>query len=86
MEVRLGRGFHEARHGWSPAEGRDEEEVAAAEARDGALRSLACISRRRWLGFNQGFRGGAREVGGDCRAAEAESLCVALGRPIDPIM
>jgi hypothetical protein len=42
-ELRLGgRGFQDARRGWRPAEGRDEDEVEAA-ARDGALSSLACM-------------------------------------------
>jgi hypothetical protein len=42
-ELRIGgRGSHEARRGWRPAEGRDEDEVET-EARDGALSNLACM-------------------------------------------
>jgi hypothetical protein len=35
------RGFHDARRGQPPAEGREED--GAAEAEDGALRSLECM-------------------------------------------
>uniref|UniRef100_A0A0A9F2A1 Uncharacterized protein n=1 Tax=Arundo donax TaxID=35708 RepID=A0A0A9F2A1_ARUDO len=63
------RGLHDARRGWPPAEGREEDEEAAeAEAEDGALRSLACMlppGGRRWLRFKQGLGGGGG--GGDAR-------------------